>query len=811
MQQLDRVAYDLANEANPLPPAEDLLIVGIDERSLQEIGRWPWPRERHVQLLYALRDAGVRAVGLDVVFDLPDNEYPEVDQLLAEAIREQGKVVLPVFVAQLAGGGLLDVQPLGPLREAAAGLGHVHVEVDSDGIVRTVYLKEGQGKARWPHFAVALARAVGIPLGELPGVSDPALQGREFPGEIIRSHQNLIPFTGPRGSIDSVSFVDVVEGRVAPERLRDKIVLVGETAAGQLDNISTSLGQTSGVELNAQIFHALRTGKLAQPVSAWVAALATAGFVFLTVALFTQLSPGLLVLALLASAVLMPVLSWLLLRMGGLWLSPVPVVAALFIAYPVWNWLRLDAAMGFVRRQLRTLREDNSAFHIEDSAQSVASGADWLLRLGLIRDWELSEPLPAAADGPAIWRHTKYESQRIFNLKEGVRELRVHWPGPESRDFDLLNRVFPETPVRAERLPLGADLVDIDLAQLDTAYREARHSRGLVSGALEHLTSGVIVAEARGQPRIVNEKARQLLQVDAPKGNVAEILEGVRLPDELTVEKLLRKLLQRGRPFDVEAHSSRGSRDLLLRGRRIDLDYPMLLIAITDVTELKASEKARTEALNFLSHDLRAPLTSVLALTESARGENPDDPKLGKLLDQIERYINNNLWYAENYIHMARLQHGESMAKDECEAQSLLDNAVSQLYHSASKRDVAIEMKSCEEEVWLLCARSMVERAVMNLLDNALKHSPPGSTVTLSLECEGKAALIEVEDQGAGIPKNELEQVFAAFSQGSTAQGGVGLGLRFVAEVARNHGGLVEVVSPPGKGARFSLKIPRVR
>jgi signal transduction histidine kinase len=544
----------------------------------------------------------------------------------------------------------------------------------------------------------------------------------------------------------------------------------------------------------------------AVPLSAWVSALLTAAFVVITVALFTRLSPGGLLLALAMSALLVMLVSWLLLRFVGVWLSPVPVVAALLLAYPCWRWLRLDAALSFIHRQLISLRQENTPHDMKPTQEGLSVSCIWLQSLSLIEAWEMI-PLPLdEVLEPGVWVHRGDWSQRGYALDGVATGLRIKWPSAQARDPLLLAKVFPAPSEPNRPLSRGGDLLDIDLAQLDDAYRQARQQRGLVGGALQQLTSGVVLAEPGGEVRLINQTASDLLVSGDNDKWLADLLRSLRLTQAPTLDELMGKLLSKGEPFDVEVRSVIGSRDLLLRGRLVDLDDPLLLLALTDVTELKASERARAEALNFLSHDLRAPLTSVLALIESAREQQNIN---GELLVEIERYINSNLWYAENYIQLARLQQGDMTPQSDCEALSILDNAVAQIYHSAVQREVKIQLESCDEDLWLQCARSMLERAILNLLDNALKYSTAGDRITLSLEPRGDEVLIRVADQGPGIPATDLGRIFDAFSQGGGAVAGVGLGLRFVAEVARIHGGRVEVSSPPGKGAVFSLFLPR--
>ena len=221
---LDRIIYDVFNEAAPLPVADDIVLIVIDDPSLEELGRWPWPREHHVTLLRRLQQASAAAIAIDILFTEPYRESPQVDVLLGETIAELGNVILPVFVGRDAGvGGLAEIPPVPSIAQAAAAIGHVHIEIDDDGVARRVYLREGLGQPRWRHFAVELAALLQQAPEPLPGDLDQAVLDAPNPRAIIRSHSNLVPFMGPAGSVPRVSYVDVMQGRVPPDALRDKL------------------------------------------------------------------------------------------------------------------------------------------------------------------------------------------------------------------------------------------------------------------------------------------------------------------------------------------------------------------------------------------------------------------------------------------------------------------------------------------------------------------------------------------------------------------------------------------------------------
>ncbi len=151
---VDLLVYDRLLSVRPLPPASDIVVVTIDNASIATLGRWPWPRDIHARLLDKIAAAKPAAVVYDVLF----TESAEGDAELAAALSTI-PTYLPVLLSPVAGHDRRGaVTPVAQLASAAAGLGHINLEVDGDGIVRSVALFEGS--ARWPQLMVPVYRDV---------------------------------------------------------------------------------------------------------------------------------------------------------------------------------------------------------------------------------------------------------------------------------------------------------------------------------------------------------------------------------------------------------------------------------------------------------------------------------------------------------------------------------------------------------------------------------------------------------------------------------------------------------------------------
>lgn len=282
---IENLAYDLACDSGRSTPPTDLVIVAIDDTSLQpqHQGRWPWSRRTHAQLLRRL--AGARVVAFDVIFAEPE---PAADAQFARAIAEAGNVVLAAYRAvemeYRQGGtrrpwgwprppGALPwtlvqaanlMPPVEPLGSAAAAIGYVDIVPDADGVYRRAEpLRLGSDGQAYPHLSTAIARLATGVSGERIA-ADAARGALELAGArspLDERGRVLIDYCGPTGTIERIPAWEVLEGQAPRERFAGRIVLVGATAPGLYDlrpaPYRSSGREFMGVETNATLVNAL--------------------------------------------------------------------------------------------------------------------------------------------------------------------------------------------------------------------------------------------------------------------------------------------------------------------------------------------------------------------------------------------------------------------------------------------------------------------------------------------------------------------------------------------------------------------------
>lgn len=737
LERIDLVLNDQLARLNGPSASPDIVIVAIDDRSLAEIGRWPWRRGIHAAVLDRISAADPRAVGLDLILVEPDLTHPGDDLLLGEAIARSRKVVLPLVLQdRQAGSGLERAEPLAALASHAAAVSHIHLEIDADGIVRSTFLREGNGARWWEHFAVAVLRAGSFALPEtLPGQRRPE-PADPAPNEAawLRDHHVQIAFTGPPGSFERVSYVDVLRGLVPAERLAGKYVLVGATAAGMGDAYPTPRSGEAelmpGVEIAANVMNALLLDHRLQRANAWQNAVFSVLPVALALLAVTLLAPtaGLLASAGLLATTLAA--AWLGPVLAGLQFAPAAALLGVLLAYPLWIWRRLRAAIGYLLEEFQ--------------------------RMETRRD--LPPMRPAARPGDLLDRHIQAlqdASEQLRNLHRFVSET--------------LNSV-PDVTLVADTS--GHVLVANQSAQRYFAARQVTRLRGR---SLEELLGHLRRTDNR-----------------QPVFNASDLL---RLDDT---------------PWGAEARDGDG-RDLLARfvpcfnteGRATSW-----IASLVDITPIREAERQRDVALRFISHDMRSPQSSILALLEVQRLD-PQAPIQPQTLERIERHARRTLELAEEFVQLARAE-SNAYRMEVVDLVDLLDEAVDDVWPQAQAHRITLQVQRPDAPALCEADRGLLTRAIANLLVNAVKYGGEGTDVHCAVQREGSGWRLSVTDQGPGMRPEEQQALFQQFARlepQRRAVPGVGLGLVFVRTVIERHGGRIEVSSRPGIGTTFHFTL----
>lgn len=231
------------------------------------------------------------------------------------------------------------------------------------------------------------------------------------------------------------------------------------------------------------------------------------------------------------------------------------------------------------------------------------------------------------------------------------------------------------------------------------------------------------------------------------------------------------------------------------------------------VRDLERADAARRDLVTNVSHDLRTPLTAVRGSLEALAGRSDPDADSAvranleaarRNADRLERLI-------DHLFELSRLDGPDPPLRPERFAlEELVHDVVAEHAARAEAAEVRLEVAPPSDLPPLRGDLGQIERALSNLLDNALRHTPPGRTVRVSVRTEGDAARIAVDDEGGGIPREHQERVFERFYRVAPERGGSGsgLGLAIARRIAELHGGTIDLDSTPGEGTTVTLTLP---
>lgn len=267
-----------------------VVIIAIDDESLEHLGRWPWPREYHAQLINTLAKGNPAVIFLDLIFSEPSTD-PAVDENLAEAIKNFGRVIVPSFgiMNKIARGGLITASQLTepiPILKEVSLRGHINTFQDSDGLVRrTLLYLEHNGEKIESAALKAYKTYIETVGGEDHSDSIP----------VDEWGMMYIHYAGEAQSIEHHSYYKILNGEIPPEYFENKIVLVGPYAVGIGDFYPTPVERRVpmyGIEIHANIVHNLLNGNFKQKVNFAFTIAILLVFGLLGIFAFNRLSPG---------------------------------------------------------------------------------------------------------------------------------------------------------------------------------------------------------------------------------------------------------------------------------------------------------------------------------------------------------------------------------------------------------------------------------------------------------------------------------------------------------------------------------------
>ena len=773
-----------------LPAPDNIVIVAIDDASIQRIGKYPWSRRITAECLDKISTGKPLAVGLDVIY--AEETEPEDEARLTAAIAESKRVVLPAQLFEDASATASDqteirwLKPLPDFELYAAGIGHAHAAPGVDGTLRSIQLSKSddRGNRLWAFGLEILRVADQIPAADFEEKPDVLRYGSydikllpadaaaiEIPGaSVVRSDEMLINYVGATNSFRYYSFADVINGDVAPEAFAGKIVLIGATSPTLGDSHITPFmnftggdgrmgGQAMpGVEVHANVINTIKN-------RLWLSFLPP----------FWDLSIALLI-----------------------------IFAATAIIKLLDGWRQIIAlAVAFFLIFGGTLFSFDKYFLILPLPEMLAAFLSAVPLLLLDRSLVASRNLDVRLSMLA-------GIQKGFLLDEKVN------PASDNKIAAIVPRNL-EWKLRA----------------VDDITSRLLSRMSFINRVLTGMTDGVIAADTTDQIVFVNECFERMFKTDAKNllnCNLTEFFLKQGVFDAKTLRLVIDKVLA-GESYEKEFVNPADEHNYFLRFSPVTASNEAvqdvfksteaaenstvigILVLLSDVTEQRELDRLKAETVQFVSHELRSPLTSIQGLSDVLIKFPVSLDESKEMLATIHSEAVRLNEIINRFLDIKRLESGvQDMQIAPVEINELVKNCVLSANPSAAEKEIKIEPVVNRRLPFIQADAQLLAQAIGNLLNNAVKYSPPSTVVKIETARFASELQIIVSDHGYGIPANRLERIFDKFYrlERDTASEivGSGLGLSFVKEVAEKHGGRVTVESREGDGSIFILHLP---
>ena len=333
---------------------------------------------------------------------------------------------------------------------------------------------------------------------------------------------------------------------------------------------------------------------------------------------------------------------------------------------------------------------------------------------------------------------------------------------------------------------------------------------------LSYMTDGVLATNRRGQITMINDMAKKQLGVENDEALNQNILELLKIENEYE----LRDLITQSPELMIYSQNVNGEY-ISLRVRfaliRRESGFISGLVAVLhDTTEQEKEERERRLFVSNVSHELRTPLTSVKsyleALDEGALSEPVAPDFIRVSLDETNRMMR----MVTDLLHLSRIDNATSHLDVELINFTAFITFILNRFDKMRAQDQEKKYELVRDypitSVWIEIDTDKMTQVIDNILNNAIKYSPDGGKITVSMKTTDDQMILSISDQGLGIPKEDLPKIFDRFYRvdkaRSRAQGGTGLGLAIAKEIIKQHNGFIWAKSEYGKGSTFTIVLP---
>ncbi|MBA4369272.1 MAG: PAS domain-containing sensor histidine kinase [Desulfobacterium sp.] len=352
--------------------------------------------------------------------------------------------------------------------------------------------------------------------------------------------------------------------------------------------------------------------------------------------------------------------------------------------------------------------------------------------------------------------------------------------------------------------------------ELEDRIATVKNQRNEYEAVLSSMTEGVVGVDRDQRIITINKAALAMLDADpatTPRGSIYEVSRNSHL------NKLIVTAIETGERRQEDVSFFQNGNERILNIKCTVLKNPEdvnigVLIVLNDVTQLRHLENIRRDFAANVSHEIKTPLTAIKGFVETLRfggTENAEDSE--RFLMIIDKHVDRLTAIIDDLMHLSRIERKDESRQINCKIHKMEDLLQSSILHCQSlarERNITVTL-TCDPNLTAPIDRTLMEQAMVNLLDNAIKYSEKGSDVIIDTELVKDKIHIHFQDHGIGIEEKHHARLFERFYRVDKARsrklGGTGLGLAIVKHIVLAHGGDVSVQSKPGQGSRFTISI----
>lgn len=711
--------------------AKDILLINIDDKTLERLGRWPIKRSYYAFLIDKLSDS--RAVVFDILMTEPTIE----DSILSDAIKRHGKVFLPVLIEE---GKKITYPSVYYFPEYT---GHIHIEQDVDGIARSVYHTIIVDKKPVPSITSSVYEYITRKTFKREVRQGITATGKD---KILQYDRMRINYAGGYGSFESISFIDIIDDIFPPAFFKNRIIIVGLTATGTSDVILTPFlkdrrGMT-GLEVQANILNTLifenaifDIHQLLRWLFFSIIAI-TAFIVFMSIDEKKAAIFGLLLI------LFITLLSYFLFTRINVWSAPAIYPAGIFFVFVLAYIYKFEDAVKMLQNTYVTL------------------------------------------------------------------ESRLRWKIGEKEDIHTKKGILSILTKKGLHLQVNV---------LNEVGRQLNFEKELSDRALMSNIHGVMLFDRDGNNILINNYALSIFKTISIETSSIDgfIVNLIPFLLEKTDHEAIKKAIfnENSQVSFTLAIAEKEKRFYKIDFSKFDVDGAIYLLAIiTDITKIKELELLKSHIISVVSHELKSPMTSIQGFSEILLKNLTG--KMQNFAAIINRESERLVRFLNTFLDITRIEEGRQPVKI---SPVNLANVAEEVAHALKPigdvNKIAIHTELPESIEDIMIDRDLTKQCIFNLVENAIKYSPPEKDVIIRLSDEKDAIRIDIIDHGYGIKEEDLGRIFDKFYRSTSEKTknikGSGLGLTFVKEAVELQGGKLTLTSKYNEGSTFSIIFPK--